>query len=402
MKGIRTAIVLRGITAMTLCVLSVMTLCAPSSFAAKDSKKDVEAALSAKKAAQAAAAQQAKQIDAQVDDAKSKLVDTARRLSDMETQLSVTDKTLKDLQADETDTLKKLNREHDALGGLLAAASKYNRTSTPELLLRADPLDAARAALVMKSLIPELHGHADALRQQVAAMAIIEKEITAHREAQAAQLKKFVTQKEELAGLLQERQSAYRKSEEERRQYEKDVAKLAKEAKSLAELEKKIQEKAAKERAQERAKERANSRNIARATDSAPSLPSSMVQPVSGSVVTGFGQNDDLGAKSEGITYDARAGAVVVTPLAGKVKFAGPFQKYKQILIIEHRGGYHSLIAGLGRIDTVVGASLAAGEPVGAVGSGAQDTKIYYELRHSGDPVNPRNIKIAQRKQDKS
>lgn len=401
MKGIRTAIVLRGVTAMTLCVLSVMTLCAPPCFAAKDSKKDVEAALSAKKAAQAAAAKQAKQIDAQVDDAKSKLVDTARKLSEMETQLSVTDKTLKDLQADETDTLKKLNREHDALGGLLAAASKYNRTSTPELLLRADPLDAARAALVMKSLIPELHGHADALKQQIAAMGIIEKEITAHREAQAAQLKTFASQKEELAGLLQERQSAYRKTEEERRQYEKDVAALAKEAKSLADLEKKIQEQAAKERARELAKERASKREIARAPDRTP-LPSSMVQPVSGSVVTGFGQNDELGAKSEGITYDARAGAVVVTPLAGKVKFAGPFQKYKQILIIEHRGGYHSLIAGLGRIDTVVGASLAAGEPVGAVGSGAQDTKIYYELRHSGDPVNPRNIKIAQRKQDKS
>lgn len=401
MKGIRTAIVLRGVTAMTLCVLSVMTLCAPPSFAAKDSKKDVEAALSAKKAAQAAAAKQAKQIDAQVDDAKSKLVDTARRLSEMETQLSVTDKTLKDLQADEADTLKKLNREHDALGGLLAAASKYNRTSTPELLLRADPLDAARAALVMKSLIPELHGHADALKQQIAAMGIIEKEITAHREAQAAQLKTFASQKEELAGLLQERQSAYRKTEDERRQYEKDVAALAKEAKSLADLEKKIQEQAAKERARELAKERAGKRDIARAPDRTP-LPSSMVQPVSGSVVTGFGQNDELGAKSEGITYDARAGAVVVTPLAGKVKFAGPFQKYKQILIIEHRGGYHSLIAGLGRIDTVVGASLAAGEPVGAVGSGAQDTKIYYELRHSGDPVNPRNIKIAQRKQDKS
>ena len=88
-----------------------------------------------------------------------------------------------------------------------------------------------------------------------------------------------------------------------------------------------------------------------------------------------------------------------MTPLAGTVKFAGTFQKYKQILIVEHEGGYHSLIAGLGRIDTVVGATLFAGEPVGIAETAGTEARIYYELRQDGEPVNPRKLLVAQKKQ---
>ncbi|MEZ0226592.1 MAG: peptidoglycan DD-metalloendopeptidase family protein, partial [Alphaproteobacteria bacterium] len=78
------------------------------------------------------------------------------------------------------------------------------------------------------------------------------------------------------------------------------------------------------------------------------------------------------------------------------------FQKYRQILIVEHAGGYHSLIAGLGRIDTVVGATLAAGEPVGIAEKSDDGARIYYELRQNGAPVNPRKLLVAQKKQTRT
>ena len=131
-------------------------------------------------------------------------------------------------------------------------------------------------------------------------------------------------------------------------------------------------------------------------------LPANVTLPVSGTVRTAFGDKDDYGSKSQGITFNAPAGATVVTPLAGTVKFAGSFQKYKQILIVEHAGGYHSLIAGLGRIDTVVGATLAAGEPVGIAEKTEDGARIYYELRQDGEPVNPRKLLTARKKQAKS
>ncbi|WP_245986647.1 murein hydrolase activator EnvC family protein [Azospirillum thermophilum] len=77
-----------------------------------------------------------------------------------------------------------------------------------------------------------------------------------------------------------------------------------------------------------------------------------------------------------------------MAPQAGSIMFAGPFKGYGQILIVEHGNGYHSLIAGLGRIDTAVGKRVAAGEPVGLMpADGSPD--LYFELRRNGQPINP-------------
>ncbi len=62
---------------------------------------------------------------------------------------------------------------------------------------------------------------------------------------------------------------------------------------------------------------------------------------------------------------EIRAGAQIVAPFDGRIAFEGPFRSYGQILIIEHGGGYHTVLAGLDRVDAVVGQWLLAGEPVG-------------------------------------
>ena len=54
---------------------------------------------------------------------------------------------------------------------------------------------------------------------------------------------------------------------------------------------------------------------------------------------------------TKGVTLATRAGATVVSPFDGVVAFAGPFRGYGELLIIEHTEGYHTLLAGLGRID---------------------------------------------------
>ena len=68
-----------------------------------------------------------------------------------------------------------------------------------------------------------------------------------------------------------------------------------------------------------------------------------------------WGEGDEFGGASKGILIHASAGGQVVAPFDGRIEFAGPFRGYGQILIIEHGDGYHSLLAGLERIDGVVG-----------------------------------------------
>jgi septal ring factor EnvC (AmiA/AmiB activator) len=261
--------------------------------------------------------------------------------------------------------------------------------------MQGDPVDNARASLIMKSLIPALNARSDALKAQLATISKIDGDIGAQLAEQSKEYNKLKEQRGDLSGLLKERESLYAKTITDRKAREDEVAELARTAKNLDDLARKLKAK------EELAKKKKPAGSSGNADFASLRLPSNIPQPVSGAIKTSFGETDELGARSEGLTFAAPGGATVVTPLAGRVKFAGPFQKYKQILIIEHSGGYHSLIAGLGRIDTVVGASLSSGEPIGAA-ENLPDARIYFELRKGGEPVNPRQLLVAQRKQDKS
>ncbi|MCW9046109.1 MAG: peptidoglycan DD-metalloendopeptidase family protein, partial [Alphaproteobacteria bacterium] len=85
-----------------------------------------------------------------------------------------------------------------------------------------------------------------------------------------------------------------------------------------------------------------------------------------------------------------RLGAHVVAPYDGRVVYAGPFRGYGQLLIIEHGEGYHTLLAGMERIDSVVGQWLLAGEPIGVMSKNkSKKPTLYLEMRKDGHPINP-------------
>lgn len=354
--------------------------------AAPATARDIKAELAQKQAEHAETEQKSKELSGQVSDLKEKLISTSKNLRMSEQGVAEGNKKLKQLRSQKSDILDTLYKNNDTMNGFVTAAQQYRRTSTPQMLLLSTPLDAARASLIMKSMIPEINAQSDTLRGKLAELSRIEDDIATQLGRQAEQQKQLDHDHADLSKLLSDRQKLYQKNEEGRKAQEAEMARLAKEARNLEDLVAKVNGES-------------NKRHHATAGGR---LPANIMAPVTGTLKTGFGDTDDLGANSEGLTFETSRGATVITPLAGTVKFAGPFQKYKQILIVEHAGGYHSLIAGLGRIDTVVGATLAAGEPVGTAETTEDDPHIYYELRQGGAPVNPRQLLVAQRKQDKS
>jgi septal ring factor EnvC (AmiA/AmiB activator) len=114
--------------------------------------------------------------------------------------------------------------------------------------------------------------------------------------------------------------------------------------------------------------------------------PAPYILPVAGRTVAGFGAPSAAGASS-GLTLAPRGGAQVVAPAAGRVVFAGPYRGYGRIVILEHRGGWTSLVTGLARIDVRIGEDLVGGAPLGVAGAGAPAVTL--ELRRGGEPVNP-------------
>ena len=102
--------------------------------------------------------------------------------------------------------------------------------------------------------------------------------------------------------------------------------------------------------------------------------------PVTGRVVTGLGELSDAGVRSRGLTIATAAGAAVVAPATGRIAYAGPFRAYGMIVIVDHGGGWTSLITGLGALSARVGDTVAQGAPVGRAGTG-DDPRVTVELR---------------------
>jgi len=115
--------------------------------------------------------------------------------------------------------------------------------------------------------------------------------------------------------------------------------------------------------------------------------PAGYQLPVTGRTVTGFGAPSRGGVLSQGISLAPRAGAQIVAPAAGRVAFAGPYRGYGRIVIIEHDGGWTTLVTGMARVDVAVGQQLVRGAPLGV--AAPVSPLVTLELRRDGVPVNP-------------
>ncbi len=120
-------------------------------------------------------------------------------------------------------------------------------------------------------------------------------------------------------------------------------------------------------------------------TADAPVSPNAYRLPVVGRIVAGLGEVNDSGVRSRGVTIAAQPGGQVVSPAPGRVSFAGDYRGYGKIVIIDHGGGWVSLLTGMIGLSAAVGDTVDAGAPIGRAGS--DDSRITVELRRAGRPV---------------
>jgi murein hydrolase activator len=113
----------------------------------------------------------------------------------------------------------------------------------------------------------------------------------------------------------------------------------------------------------------------------------SYLLPVAGRLVAGFGDAGADGARSRGLTLVAGPTALVIAPAPGRVAFAGIYRGFGNIVIIDHGGGWTTLVTGIAQLDAQVGERLVSGSPLGLTGPGKPVVTV--ELRKDGQPVNP-------------
>jgi len=107
--------------------------------------------------------------------------------------------------------------------------------------------------------------------------------------------------------------------------------------------------------------------------------------PVMGEVVEGLGEVSTAGIRSRGLTIATQPSAQVIAPTAGRVSYAGDFRGYGQIVIIDHSGGWTTLITNLASISVQVGQMVQQGAPIGRTGDDRPTVTV--ELRRGGEPV---------------
>ena len=108
------------------------------------------------------------------------------------------------------------------------------------------------------------------------------------------------------------------------------------------------------------------------------------ILPVEGRLVTGTGEISDAGVHARGLTFVTAANAPVVAPRAGRVAYAGSFRGYDEIVILDHGGGWTSVVTGLSGLSVRAGQRVAMGARLGRVSPG--EPRVTVELRRGGRP----------------
>jgi len=375
----------------------------------------IQQQIQAGQAQQAELKAKADALDKEIADLQASAVKAAGQVQDTESQVTQLEDTLAALADEETEKTAALEAERGKLTRAVLAMQRLS-TQPPEALMFSTeaPIDAARTARLLSLITPALDARARALQSDLNELTEMRQEMAQRRDQLAAAVSKLAAENGKLASLINKKSAAQRSTLAESAAAQSKLDKLAGQAKNLQDLVDRLN-KAKAETGPAAPAGTPQTASLSPGVTQPAALPERMQQPAGfrnfpdlaqigpqntvfaparGHIVTHFGDPTETGGASKGLVLETRPGAQIVAPFDGRIAFEGPFRSYGQILIIEHGGGYHSVLAGLDRVDAVVGQWLLAGEPVGVMGSGDAASsggrpKLYLELRRDGLPIDP-------------
>ena len=360
-------------------------------YAAADSSTDpvrleaVKRALERAREDEAALQKRAAAQTAHLDRLKRRLVDIAAITRRLDNQIQAKDAALETLFAREAKTAAALAGRRAELTRLLAALQRLARQPVRAGMVigAAAPLPTLRGGMLLRYAVPSLDHDARTLAAELRALARLRRNIAHEQLERDAVQVALSAERRALAALIGERRRLERRWRRASVAAEVKAKHLAAEAEGIEQLLARIAQ------AQKGAGLRPD--DLQAAPKAAVSLVVSRGARASFSPLPAVGKViKSFGAKSRGTTVRTRPAADVLAPRAGRIVFAGPFRGYGRLLIIQHAGGYHILLAGLARLDAGLGDEVLAGEPIGAMGSQSGGANhLYIELRHSGRPINP-------------
>lgn len=371
----------------------------------------IEGKLSAEKQRIKELEAKAAQLKREAAELRRKMIAVAAQTQEQEALITNLEDQLVALRKDQEDRRRDLVKRRGQLSGTLGALSKLSTDSTRNFFLYpGEPLEAVHSAILLQAAVPALRDRAEILRVELDALKEVEVDIAGKLSDLSKAERRLQAERAAMADLIDRKQRLAEQMNRDRSQSAKRVAKLVNEAQSIKELVEKLNQARPAPRPAPPPTPEAGHVPPAPAGESVAVRPPEMPDvapfdvrafpdngkvnaPVTGRLVQRYGQDMGFGQTAKGLRIETRNQAQVIAPHDGRITFAGQFRDHGLILIIEHRGGYHTVLSGFDRLDAVTGQWLLAGEPVGVMGGGGtgRNPELYVELRRDGQPVNPLN-----------
>jgi len=320
----------------------------------------------------------------------------AARVQETEARISARQAQLKLMAVQRERLNARLAERQEPLIRLSAALQRLSRRPPVLGLLRPGSVrDAVYLRAMLDTMLPEVERRTAALRSELARIRKLAQEEAAAATALGREQRRLRQRQSRLAALeTDQRLDSRRVAGIASRENERALA-LAERARDLEQLIEVVgeqgrlrEELAALPGPVMRPARPSESRVVGDPESTAmPRGLSTYILPVAGRLVTGFGEATGTGRSSRGIVLAAKGGAQAVAPAPGRVAFAGPYRGFGRIVIIEHEGGWTSLVTGLARLDVEAGERLVSGSSLGVVEP--SDGQVRLELRQGGEPVNP-------------
>lgn len=384
---------------------------------------------------------QARSLSQELEGLRLQLITTAHDTQEREALVDNLEVQIEDLEAEIETRKAVLQDRHAQLAGTLAALTGLSEDAPRAFFLYpGSPVEAVRGSILLQAAAPVIARRARILRDDLAALEAVRVDLTQKREQLIKEDAALAADRDRLETLIARKRDLYQRTADQAQAANQRLRDLTAKAQSLKELMEALESERVAREAEEAA--RLAAEKAARAAEEAVKNPQDAPQqapattadqasqlaalavaptvrpdgvrtfpsdgvitpPSTGILVQTYGQDTGFGATSKGIVVETRPLATVLAPYDGKAVFAGPFRDLGQVLIIEHDGGYHTVLAGFAKIDVGIGDWVLAGEPVGMMPQhnesatditggietgGDSRPRLYMELRRDGQPVNP-------------
>ncbi|MET0331463.1 MAG: peptidoglycan DD-metalloendopeptidase family protein [Dyella sp.] len=309
----------------------------------------------------------------------------ARELRQLDEQLAAKQQALEQLQHQRDALQAKLKGQRQAIAELLRATYTLGSGSDLRLLLGdEDVARIARALTYSKYFQQDRLARVKQLMDDLSRLQQTEASITAEQQALQDTRAQRATQAQALQSQRNAQQKLLSQVNAQYKDQDQQLAALKQNEQSLNQLLAKIQQaidQAAREAA---AAARAN-----------PAEPSASEGGKGGADIRGslpWPAAGSVHSYGNGVLISANSGSEVHAVARGRVVYASFLRGYGMLLILNHGDGWMSMYGNNETLLHKVGDQIEAGQAVGTASAvTGVNTGAYFELRHNGQPVDPRS-----------